>query len=163
MPSFLSQSANTALLANATSSLTAAVRSGSLTAIVSLLFWRFPYSSYHCNFSQESVIISQGAAQLIESNFSYTATVVAIQQGHLSAVKVLYTNINFPINGQGSTGNTVLIFACEFNQYAIAEYLLQQGADFKLENKRGDTALEVARKKGFTAVANLLLNFGATK
>lgn len=144
MPSFLSQTANTALLANITASLTAAVRSGSLTAI-------------------ESVINSQGAAQLVKSNFTYTATVTAILRGQLPAVKVLLTNTNFPINGQGSTGNTILIFACEFNKYAITEYLLEQGADVTVKNNNGDTALAVARKKGFTAVANLLLNFGATK
>lgn len=107
------------------------------------------------------MINSQGAAQLVKDNFSYTATVNAILQGQLPAVKVLLTKTNFPINSQGSTGNTVLTFACEFNQYAIAEYLLQQGADVKLKNKKGETALAVARKRGFTAMANLLLSYGA--
>jgi ankyrin repeat protein len=143
MPSFLSQTANKELFANVTSSLPSAVRSGSLTAI-------------------EAVINSQGAAQLVADNSSYVATVIAIRQGQLPAVQSLITKTNLPINVQGSTGNTVLIFACEFNQYAIAEYLLQIGADVTLKNKRGDTALAVARKKGYTNLANLLLNYGAT-
>ncbi len=67
-----------------------------------------------------------------------------------------------PINSRGQTGNTLLMFAADFGRKAIVEELLKRGADATVENTKGDTALAIARKKGHTEVAQVLLNYGAT-
>lgn len=98
---------------------------------------------------------------MVATNFAYTATISAVYRGQLSAVTTLLEQTNLPINSKGRTGNSPLMFAAEFNQYEIAAYLLQAGADFTLKNAKGDTALSLARKKGNTQIATLLLNSGA--
>lgn len=52
-------------------------------------------------------------------------------------------------------------WACQVGNIDLATYLLGQGADVTLANKKGQTALILARINGFRAVANLLLSYGA--
>lgn len=102
-------------------------------------------------------------AELIASNFTYTATTHAIFNGKLDAVEVLYQQTKFDLDSRGKTGNSLLMFAALWDKYDIALYLLQQGVDFTLTNARGDTALAIARKEGNFDIVNLLLAYGATK
>jgi ankyrin repeat protein len=55
------------------------------------------------------------------------------------------------------------MWAAFFGQYSIAETLLQLGADFKVTNKDGDTALSLAGKQGYRTIVNLLRQYGATQ
>jgi uncharacterized protein len=107
------------------------------------------------------VIRRDGAQQLVQNNFAYTAGVSATFNGQLEAVKVIHEETNIPINSRGSTGNTMLMFAALAGQYDVANYLLQNGADISIKNRKGETALNLARNAGNLDVALLLQQYGA--
>ena len=56
--------------------------------------------------------------------------------------------IHYAVNGIG-------------NSLQFIRTLASKGVDLNLENKWGETALDVAKKKNLTRVANLLLELGA--
>lgn len=67
---------------------------------------------------------------------------VAISKGDLETVKKFInegTKVNKKINGL-----TPLMYAARYNQVEIINYLLQQGADIKIKDSHGFTALKYA-------------------
>jgi ankyrin repeat protein len=75
--------------------------------------------------------------------------------------EVLLTKTSLPIDHQGRTGNTALMFAAQWGQTASVEYLLKASADVTLTNANGDTALSLAMKNGHRDIAVLLRAYGA--
>jgi len=65
-----------------------------------------------------------------------------ISPGKLEYVKLLVEN-GANLNAQDSVGNTPLIAAIILNQFEIAFYLLDSGADKSLKNNFGNTALDI--------------------
>jgi hypothetical protein len=71
---------------------------------------------------------------------------LACSEGHLDVVKILCergANINY---ADEALGNTPLISAVLFGQQETVQYMLAKGADIKIKDSSGHTALEWARK-----------------
>lgn len=79
---------------------------------------------------------------------------VAISKGELETVKKYIeegTKVNKKINGM-----TPLMYAARYNQVAIINYLLQQGADLNIKDSQGFTALKYAElSNAFDAITVL--------
>jgi ankyrin repeat protein len=90
----------------------------------------------------------------------YASLATSIFHGHHSVAEVLLTKTSLPINFQGQTGNTALMFAAQWGNLAVVQYLLDSGADVTLKNASGETALTLALKNGQRQVAVLLRSFG---
>jgi len=60
-----------------------------------------------------------------------------------------------------TTGNTLLIYATQYNLKSVVEILLLKGADPNIQNKFGNTALHLAYKNDNVFIINLLIEHGA--
>lgn len=65
----------------------------------------------------------------------------AIVRGNLSKVKALLRT-GYQVNRAGNDGKTPLMVAVTSGQPAIAQYLLSRGADFRVRDRFGNTALQ---------------------
>lgn len=77
--------------------------------------------------------------------------------------EVLLRKGEINLNGQGITGNTLLMFASIFGKYDHSDLLVKAGADYTLRNNQGDSALSLAKKGGYREIVKLLRSFGATQ
>lgn len=59
------------------------------------------------------------------------------------------------------TGWTALHYAVYYGYYKTAKYLLENGANVNLKNRKGETPLHLAVKKGNVRMVKLLLEYGA--
>ncbi|MEF3100932.1 ankyrin repeat domain-containing protein [Raoultella terrigena] len=90
----------------------------------------------------------------------------ACEKGHLAIVKELLTHTAINVNHTNFVGWTPLLEAIVLNdggdtQQAIVALLLDHGASPHMTDKYGRTPLELAREKGFSAIARLLTAAGA--
>jgi len=60
-----------------------------------------------------------------------------------------------------TTGNTLLIYATQYNLKSVVELLLLKGADPNIQNKFGNSALHLAYKNDNVFIINLLIEHGA--
>ena len=89
--------------------------------------------------------------------------IAAARTGDIVKVKHLLSkgaDINAP---EPDSGDTPLLAAIDKGQWATAEYLLKQCADFTIEDKNGNSPLYLAVSRGDSALSmvNLLLEKGA--
>lgn len=91
----------------------------------------------------------------------YASLATSIFNGHVNVAEVLLTKTTLPVNFQGITGNTALMFAAQWGQLEAVQYLLNAAADVTLVNASGDTALSLAMKGGHREIAVLLRAYGA--
>jgi len=91
----------------------------------------------------------------------YTSLATSIFNGHVNVAEVLLTKTSLPVDFQGVTGNSALMFAAQWGQLEAVDYLLKAAADVALTNASGDTALSLAMKGGHREVAELLRSYGA--
>jgi uncharacterized protein len=75
--------------------------------------------------------------------------------GHADIVDLM-AKAGIDVNGRGLKQRTPLMAAAAFDQLAVAEVLLAQGADPAARDEDDNTALSVARDKGSDKVAALL-------
>jgi ankyrin repeat protein len=142
----LIESSDTSLLANATVDLFSATRFGSIAAI-------------------EQVIQETGtSASLGENNnkVAYSALVTSIFDDQEALADVLIEKAAIPIDDQGVTGNTPLMWSAIWCKANIMTALLNKGADVSIINADKDTALSLAKKNGCAIGANILRSFGAS-
>lgn len=59
--------------------------------------------------------------------------------------------------------NSDLLTAASNGHVNVVKLLLQQGADVKFKDEFGNTALMIAKHKGYQEIAQLLENAGATQ
>lgn len=86
---------------------------------------------------------------------------VAIRNGNMKEIKKIAANIK-NVNVNPSYCNYPLIEAVEANNKEIVEFLLEKGADINIINVgKGENALHVAIRRGFTDMAKFLLEKGA--
>jgi uncharacterized protein len=62
---------------------------------------------------------------------------------------------SFPYAGI-EKGDTLLIMASRLGYRENVRFLLSKGADRKIRNKQGDTALDVARRNGHKEICRML-------
>jgi len=90
----------------------------------------------------------------------------ASEKGHVEIVRELLTKTDINVNHTNFVGWTPLLEAIVLNdggakQQEIVRLLLENGANPHMTDKYGKTPLELAREKGFDAIADLLLAAGA--
>lgn len=136
---------NEALITAASTDLVTATRSGSIAAV-------------------EKVLNELGTEETgSTNNVAYSALVTSIFDGHDSMADVLISKAAIPINVQGATGNTPLMWASIWCKTNVIQSLLNQGAVYDLYNSDNETALSLAKKSGCMAGTKLLRKAGARK
>lgn len=90
----------------------------------------------------------------------------ASEKGHVEIVRELLTKTEINFNHTNFVGWTPLLEAIVLNdggekQQEIVKLLLDHGANPHMTDKYGKTPLELAREKGYDAIAQLLVNAGA--
>ena len=99
-------------------------------------------------------------ADLVESNFAYTAVINSIFDERPEITNVILTKTDMNVNTQGVTGNTPLMWAIVFGKKSAAKILLKAGADCSFVNEKGETAYALAFQKGLMDVVQLLRSKG---
>ncbi|MNB83953.1 Ankyrin repeats (3 copies) [compost metagenome] len=100
------------------------------------------------------------------SRFGGVGITPASEKGHVEIVRELLTHTDINVNHTNFVGWTPLLEAIVLNdggpkQQEIVKLLLDHGANPHMTDKYGKTPLELARKKGYHAIAELLLAAGA--
>jgi len=85
----------------------------------------------------------------------------AALNGDLNRVQTLVAENPDLVNAQNQSGLTPLHLAAIKGQVAIAEFLLQKGADPNLAEANGDTPLHFAASYGYVEIVRSLLEHGA--
>ncbi|WP_152395701.1 ankyrin repeat domain-containing protein [Paenibacillus guangzhouensis] len=90
----------------------------------------------------------------------------ASEKGHVEVVRELLTTTDINVNHTNICGWTPLIEAIILNdggekQQTIIKLLIEHGANVHMVDKYGVTPLELARKKGFVEIEQILLAAGA--
>jgi len=90
----------------------------------------------------------------------------ASEKGHVDIVRELLTHTDINVNHTNFVGWTPLLEAIVLNdggakQQEIVKLLLDHGANPHMTDKYGKSPLELAREKGYHAIAELLLAAGA--
>ena len=84
----------------------------------------------------------------------------AVTFGNIGKVQD-YINANKDVNALDNEKNTLPMFAAKKGWYKIAEMLIENGANVKLKNQDGTTALHFATHGNYHKMVNLLLDHGA--
>ena len=93
---------------------------------------------------------------------SYSDIFTAVRQGNVREVtRLLQSGVSVNAR-QGGRGATPLNTAAIYGQTEVAKYLIDQGADVKLSNPDGNTALLIASFFCHTDMVDLLLSKGAS-
>ncbi len=66
-------------------------------------------------------------------------------------------NVNF----RGPDGNTILHLSANAGNLPVVQALIGKGADINVQNEAGLTPLQIAVRKGYPAIADLLRKNGA--
>ena len=101
------------------------------------------------------MMLDKGANINAKSKENGTALMLASQNGHDPAVKILIDN-GADVNAIMSEGWTALMLASENGHDTIVKMLLEKGADVNIKNNLGETALDIAKREGHQNVINML-------
>jgi uncharacterized protein len=105
--------------------------------------------------------LENGARFDVFNRYNGSALIPACERGHLEVVKLLANTKSFPIDHVNRLGWTALMEAVVLgngtNTYVeVVQTLVDAGCDINIPDKDGITALQHARKMGFTAIARVL-------
>lgn len=92
-----------------------------------------------------------------------TALDVAVTWEHPSVLEILLAHTGINVNLADSNGNTPLMTAAKAGKLTALKMLLAAGADAFVKNKRGQTALDLARACNRVEAAELLAAAGAAE
>ena len=115
-------------------------------------------------------LLKRGARMRYE-DFGMTALHVAAEIGRTSVMEILLDNLtedeikedidrrcSRAHRSQGREGTTALAIAALRGSLEIVECLLAKGADIDVEDKKGKTAVQLAREAGREDIANSILD-----
>ena len=88
--------------------------------------------------------------------YEMTALMFAVIGNHPAMMEYLINEWKCNVNKQTNGGNTAVHVAASFERKECTELLLKHGADKKIKNKRGKTALDIAKGYGGTELIELL-------
>jgi uncharacterized protein len=106
--------------------------------------------------------IEAGADTRLTNRFGGTALIPAAERGHVEVVRELLTRTDIDVNHINNLGWTALLEAVILGtggerHQQIVQLLLEHSADPNLADRNGTTPLQHARRRGFTAIEQLLL------
>lgn len=104
-------------------------------------------------------LIVRGADFDYEDRLGYSAIAKAASKGHLTTLKIL---INAGANVDvAPEGRSVLMRVVEDNNMLLSQLLISAGANVNYFDLNGDTALRIARRKGYYDLDLMLVQAGA--
>ncbi|KAL7792477.1 ankyrin repeat-containing domain protein [Trichoderma ceciliae] len=110
-----------------------------------------------------NMILARGDAQNhVKDNDGRTPLFYASAGGHEGAVKTFLARSDMEADTRDTGGVAPLCMAARNGHAAIAQILIEQGADIDTRDKDGQTALWWAAQNGHSAVTRLLLDKGAS-
>lgn len=104
-------------------------------------------------------LIIKGAELEFKDQQGYTALARAAKNGHLTTLKILI-NAGAKVNVYPE-GQSVLMHVVEKNNMLLSQIIIAAGADVNFSDEEGDTALKIARRKGFFDLDLMLVQAGA--
>lgn len=150
------------MLGNATeTNLVMATLSGSYQAVVSTLPSPCAADSDLMTVLKQQILETSSIEDLKATNFISNSFITSIYHDRLAIADLIASVSEMDLNFPTVDGNTPLIFAAMWGKLDMAKYLLEKGVDVTLTNKKGETALALARMNGHQDVVLLLRNFGA--
>lgn len=105
--------------------------------------------------------LENGARFDVFNRYNGSALIPACEKGHLDVVKLLANTKGFPIDHVNRLGWTALMEAVVLGDGSktyveVVRVLVDAGCDINIPDNDGVTALQHARKMGFTAIARVL-------
>ena len=105
-----------------------------------------------------------GDPRAITSSYDSTALIGAARRGHLDIVRMLIA-AKAPLNHVNNLGWTALLEAVVLgngggNYTAVVDVLVRANADVNVPDRDGVTALQHARRRGYSQIARILENAG---
>jgi len=97
------------------------------------------------------------------NKYGMTPLLYAIKGAHNDVARALLSRNDTDINKANNSGQTPLFYAAFYGNTAIAQDLLELGADYKKADKNGNTPLMAAQKKGHKQTARAISDFIAFK
>uniref|UniRef100_A0A8C2D804 Ankyrin repeat domain 52a n=1 Tax=Cyprinus carpio TaxID=7962 RepID=A0A8C2D804_CYPCA len=117
------------------------------------------WAAYLGHLEVVKLLVSQGSDKICKDKRGYTPLHAAAASGHVDVVKYLLRN---GIDEPNAFGNTALHVACYTGQEAVANELVNRGANVNQPNHRGYTPLHLAAVSTNGALClELLVNNGA--
>lgn len=107
------------------------------------------------------VLLHGGADVNAKDIGGYTAVLRALENKHDELADMLLAQPRIDLNTQGANGATVLMTFVWKQREDVVKALLERGADPKLADADGDTALHGAAQRGNPKLAEMLLAKGA--
>lgn len=112
--------------------------------------------------------IEAGADPTLTNRFGGVALIPASERGHVEVVRELLTRTKINVNHVNNLGWTALLEAIILSNggprhQQIVQLLIEHGADVNLPDKNGVTPLQHARQRGYTEIAQLLEQAGASE
>lgn len=109
--------------------------------------------------------IAAGADTRLTNRYGGTALIPASERGHIAIVTELLTNSDVDVNHINNLGWTALLEAIILSDggvkhQRIVQLLLKHGADTNIPDKDGVTPIQHARRRGFTAIVQMLEQAG---
>ena len=105
-------------------------------------------------------VLEAGAALEARDRVGNMPLAVAAKEGNERPVS-LFLDLKAPINARNLEGSTALFLAIEAERLAVAEILVQRGADPNIAGRSGIAPVGAAAYTGNTALVKLLLANGA--
>ena len=107
--------------------------------------------------------LANGARFDLFNRYNGTALIPACERGHFETVRVLANTKNYPIDHVNRLGWTALMEAVVLGDGSkkyqeIIQILKEAGANIKIPDNNGVTALQHAKKRGFTEIVKILSN-----
>jgi ankyrin repeat protein len=121
-----------------------------------------PYAAHHRHLPIVKLLLSRGA----KINLGYEgedALLFAVSHGDLPMVRYLLAQGADPKLMESELNGTLLMNAARGGHLEIAKLLVQHGVDINLQTLDRETALNIAQKKGHTAIVEFLKKSGAKR
>lgn len=126
----------------------------------------FIYGCIHNKLELVKKMIKADTNLELLSRFGGVGLTPACEKGHFEVVRELLTTTDINVNHTNFVGWTPLIEAIILSdggskQQEIIRLLIEHGANTQMTDKYGVTPLELARRKGYTEIEQILLQAGA--
>jgi hypothetical protein len=113
------------------------------------------------NLKLTKFLLEQGATVTARDRVNITPLYLAAREGHTEVVKLLLDNDAFIDVMDSVLGASPLIIAVAKGHADVVEVLAKRGADVNLTDIAGFSALQLAKKRGYTEIISILRSHGA--
>lgn len=126
----------------------------------------FLYACIHNKLELVQMMVKAGTNLELLTRFGGVGLTPACEKGHVDIVRELLTTTDINVNHTNFVGWTPLIEAIILGdggekQQTIIKLLIEHGVNVQMVDKYGVTPLELARRKGYTEIEQILFAAGA--